>query len=135
MKKLLCMLLLLLFVSGVFAQKVDYDLTKMTGLMAYSFVFEVLVDPESYRGDIIKANGFFYRGLSEFTGRNFNYVMVGDDTACCWQGLEFLISGVENTDENYPAQNADIEVVGELKSYDAAGYTFFYLDVKEVIEL
>ncbi len=135
MKKLLCILILMLCVSGIFAQKVDYDLTKMTGLMAYSFIFEVLVNPEEYRGDVIKANGFFYRGISEFTGRHFNYVMVGDDTACCWQGLEFLIDGVENIDENYPEQNVDIEVTGELKSYDAAGYTFFYLDVKEVVIL
>ncbi len=135
MKKLLCILILMLCATGVFAQKVDYDLTKMNGLMAYSFIFEVLINPEEYRGDVIKANGFFYRGLSEFTGRKFNYVMVGDDTACCWQGLEFLIDGVENIDENYPEQNVDIEVTGELKSYDAAGYTFFYLDVKEVIVL
>ncbi len=132
MKKILCILILILCVSGAFAQKVDYDLTKMNGLMAYSFVFEIMINPEAYIGSTIKANGFFQRGFSDFTGRHFNYVMVGDDTACCWNGLEFLIDGKDNTAENYPGQNVDIEVVGELKTYEAAGYTFYYLDVEGV---
>ncbi len=136
MKKILCVLIIIASLgtsaSGLFAQSIDHDLSKMSGIMAYSLLFEILINPEPYLGKTIKATGFFYRGYSEHTKRNFNYVMVGDETACCWQGLEFLIDGRENLPENYPTQNDDIEVIGVLKSYEAAGYTFFYLDVEEV---
>ncbi len=132
MKKIICILFFICCLFIGFAQDVDHDLTQMNGLMAYSFVFEILINPEAYVGEVIKANGFFYRGFSDYTNRYYNYVMVGDDTACCWQGLEFLIDGVENIEKNYPSQNTDIEVVGVLRSYEAAGYTFFYLDVEEV---
>lgn len=128
MKKIICGALIMGNIFFAFTQqKVDYDLTAMSPIMAYSMVFEIFMNPDAYVGKTIKVDGFFYRGYSDFTGNYFNCVLVGDDTGCCFQGLEFLYTDVENIAGNYPSEYSFVEITGVLDSYDVRGQRMYYV--------
>ncbi|MGN0730193.1 hypothetical protein [Treponema sp.] len=70
---------------------VDFDLSKMNPDMAYAFLFQLMLDSESYSGKTIRMNGTYE--LLPGREKPNKYCIVTDMSACCVQGLEFEIAG------------------------------------------
>lgn len=139
MKKLLCVLLAALLLCTLAAcghedtaQKpaaedaegtaaVDIDLTVLSGIMVYSEVNSMISFPDNYIGKTVKMKGQFAIGYvyntdgtpDESTAR-FACV-IADATACCSQGLEFILTGEHTYPDEYPELGAEITVVGTFE--------------------
>ncbi len=133
MKKLICILLLVLISIYVFSQEtIHYDISKMNETMAFSMLFQINMNPDFFLGTTIKISGRFFRGYSDFSDRYYNYAMITDAAGCCQDGLEFLLTGKENIPENYPSQDEEITVIGQLELLEIDGYSYPYLQVAEI---
>lgn len=101
--------------------KIDIDLTTMSSTMVYSEVYNMMDDPSTYRGKIIKIFGPFLP--FESTDPSFCYpaIVVQDATACCASGIEFLLYGVPRCSmsggNGYPLYNEDATIVGKYDTY------------------
>lgn len=111
---------------------VDVDLTTLSSTMVYSEVYNIMSNPESYRGKSIKVDGLMFVDYDPELNSDYYAVIIEDATACCQQGIEFVCEHMESL----PADGTKIEVTGEFGSYDAPGggcYYCIYCDsVKEV---
>lgn len=151
MKKLLCFLLAALLLCTLAAcghedtaQKpaaedaegtaaVDIDLTVLSGIMVYSEVNSMISFPDNYIGKTVKMKGQFAIGYvyntdgtpDESTAR-FACV-IADATACCSQGLEFILTGEHTYPDEYPELGAEITVVGTFEWYEEDGCRYYRL--------
>ena len=114
------------------AKSVDVDLTALSSTMVYAEVVNILSNPGDYMGKIIRMNGLYYASYYDVTDLFYHYVIIQDATACCAQGLEFMLSGDKTYPEDYPDDEANIEVVGVFGSYDELGSTYYYLTVDDI---
>lgn len=97
---------------------VDIDLTTMSSDMIYSTVYQLMMDPQSYVGMKIKIMGNYYSQWLEDTQQNYHFVIIQDATACCKQGMEFVWEdGSHVYPDEYPAENAEVEVIGTFETY------------------
>lgn len=113
--------------------KIDVDLTKMNANMIYSYIFEMVVEPETYTGKTIKVSGFFYSVVDEETGERYYAVIIPDALACCKQGMEFKWLGDHTYPTDYPEENQEITITGTYKTDTMAGdITYFYLEVSDL---
>ena len=105
------------------SNSVDVDLTKLSSTMVYSEVYAMMTAPKDYIGKTVKMNGQF--ALYQATDANGQPVpdqiyfacVIADATACCQQGLEFVLAGDYNYPDDYPELGTDITVVGEFQTY------------------
>ncbi len=113
--------------------KIDVDLTKMNANMIYSYIFEMIVEPENYLGKTIKVKGFFYSVVDEETGERYYAVIIPDALACCKQGMEFKWLGDHTYPTDYPEENQEITITGTYKTDTMAGdITYSYLEVSDL---
>lgn len=113
--------------------KIDVDLTKMNANMIYSYIFEMVVDPDSYTGKTIKVNGFFYSVVDDNTGERYFAVIIPDALACCKQGMEFKWVGEHTYPDDYPQQNQEITITGSYRTDIMEGdISYSYLEVSEL---
>ena len=103
---------------------VHIDLTKMSDTMVYSQVFDILVNPQNYVGKTIRLQGIYEPITDSLAQEVLHYIVVEDATACCAQGVEIKMIG----EANYPELYSNAEVVGEIKTYEYSGQTFFYVE-------
>lgn len=97
---------------------VDYDLTTMSKSMVYATVYQLMIDPDSYRGKTFRIMGDYYASYYEATGKYYHYCVIQDATACCAQGLEFVWGdGSHVYPDEYPAENTSIVVEGVFETY------------------
>lgn len=96
---------------------IDVDLTKLSATMVYSEVYNMMVSLESYVGKTVKMTGQFVYYHDEFSGKYFFAVLIADVTACCQQGLEFVLAGNAVYPDDYPALQAEITVQGVFETY------------------
>lgn len=97
---------------------VDYDLTTMSKNMVYATVYQLMIDPDSYRGKTFRIMGDYYASYYEATGKYYHYCVIQDATACCAQGLEFVWGdGSHVYPDEYPAENTSIVVQGVFETY------------------
>lgn len=107
----------------VSSQPIDIDLTAMNSTMVYSQVYDMLVEPEAYLGEVVKMDGQFvlyqcYDENGEVVGDQLYYAcIIQDATACCAQGLEFIPAGDFRYPEDFPEIGGRISVVGEFQTY------------------
>lgn len=100
---------------------IDIDLTTMNATMVYSEVNNMLVEPSSYVGKIVKMAGPFIPYDS--TDPNYCYpaIVIRDATACCASGIEFLLYGVPRCSKDggngYPLYNEEATIVGRFETY------------------
>lgn len=151
MKKLFCVLLAALLLCtltacghGDTAQKpaaeaaedtaaLDIDLTVLSSTMVYSEVYSMMSFPDDYIGKTVKMKGQFVIGYvyntdgtpDESTAR-FACV-IADATACCSQGLEFILTGEHTYPDEYPELGAEITVVGTFEWYEEDGCRYYRL--------
>ena len=85
----------------------DFDLTTMGANMVYAQVFNMMIEPDSFKDKIFKMKGNF----AEFTnseGQKIYAVIIADALECCQQGIEFKY----DFGGNLPEKNAVINVTG-----------------------
>lgn len=115
------------------AGKVDVDLTVLSSTMVYSEVYNMLYFyPEDYYGKTVKANGIFaiYQmvvdGVTQPDPVAYACI-IADATACCAEGMEFVLEGDYTYPDDYPELGAEITVIGEFQSYEENGMTGYHL--------
>ena len=98
-------------------KKIDYDLTQMSSTMVYSQVLNFVNKPDGYVGKTVKAQGYFQVFYSKQTGLYYPAVVIPDATACCSQGLEFVLKGNPSYPSGYPEEGEEIIVTGTFETY------------------
>ena len=102
---------------------VDLDLTVMSPTMIYSNVYNMMMTPEDYFDKVIKVEGMYAYYFDEETQKMYYAVIIPDATACCQQGVEFILA-----DETaYPESAETVTVTGVLSSYEENGFKYLVL--------
>ena len=99
------------------AEAVDVDLTVLSSTMVYAEVYNMVYHPENYIGKTVKMDGAFACYHDDATGADYFACIVQDATACCAEGIEFVLAGAHAYPEDYPALDEEICVVGEFDTY------------------
>ena len=99
------------------ADRVDVDLTVLSSIMVYSEVYNMMASPEAYIGKTVKMKGLFAYYHDEATGNYFFACIIQDATACCAQGIEFVLAGEHLFPDDYPEPGAEICVTGVFDTY------------------
>lgn len=114
--------------------KIDVDLTALSSTVVYSEVYNMVNTPASYVGKVVKMKGAFNVLESEEMGRNYYTCIIKDATACCSQGLEFVLADESlKYPEDYPQMNDDISVVGIFDTYTEGEYVYCQLKNAEFV--
>ena len=112
---------------------VDVDLTVLSSTIVYSEVYNMLYnDPAHYRGKTVKARGTFsiYQLVTDgvLQPDPVSYAcIIADATACCAEGMEFVLKDDLAYPDDYPELGAEITVIGEFQSYEENGMTWHHL--------
>lgn len=99
----------------------EIDLTSMSSTMVYSYVYNMMSTPDEFVGQRFKLQGLYDEILVESTNQTYHYVVIADATACCAQGLEFVLTGENPT---YPQPGGSIEISGLFTVYEEGGYLY-----------
>lgn len=105
----------------------DIDLTQLSSTMVYSQVYDMVNNSDDYVGKIVKAKGSFSYFQDEQTGNEYYAVLINDATACCSQGIEFVLDGEYTYPDDYPSIGTEITVVGKFNYYKEDYYTYCQL--------
>ncbi len=100
---------------------IDVDLTVLSSTMVYSEVYNIMVSPDEYIGKTVKMDGLFSYFHDETTNNEYFACIIQDATACCAQGIEFVLAGDYKYPEDYPELNSEICVVGVFDTYEEDG--------------
>ena len=116
------------------ADGVDVDLTVLSSTMVYAEVYNMLYFyPEDYYGKTVKMTGQFnvYQWVDEsgvVADMPVAYAcIISDATACCAEGMEFVLKDNLAYPDDYPEPGAEITVIGEFQSYEENGMTWYHL--------
>ncbi|MBR6271264.1 MAG: hypothetical protein IKR26_03840 [Lachnospiraceae bacterium] len=103
---------------------IDVDLTALSGTMVYSEVYNMLVSPENYIGKTVKMDGSFAIFHDDVSDKYYFACIIADATACCSQGIEFVLTEDYSYPDDYPNQGEDICVIGVFDTYKEGDYTY-----------
>ncbi len=107
---------------------IDVDLTTLSSTMVYSEVFAMMMDPEKYVGKNVRMTGLYSFFHDAMTDKDYSACVVQDATACCAQGIEFVLTDDYHYPEDYPEIDEEITVTGVFELYQEGEYTFFHLN-------
>nr|WP_297770912.1 hypothetical protein [uncultured Butyrivibrio sp.] len=96
---------------------VDVDLTALSSTMVYAEVYNMMVSPDNYKGKTVKMAGQFVPYYDESTGNYYFACFISDATACCSQGIEFILAGDYSYPDDYPSEGETICVIGTFDTY------------------
>ncbi len=106
------------------ADEVDVDLTVLSATMVYSEVYNMMVSPESYIGKTVRMRGRF-TVYHDSAANNFYFAcLIQDATACCAQGIEFVLTDDHVFPDDYPEPGEEICVTGIFDTYKEGNYTY-----------
>lgn len=111
---------------------VDVDLSVLTGTLVYSEVYNMLATPEDYIGKRIKITGMYATKYDSEKDKRYFACIVQDATACCLQGMEFLLTDDFSYPEDYPSDGEEITVTGEFETYKEGELVFCRLKNAEL---
>lgn len=106
--------------------EVEIDLTQLSSSMIYAQVYDMVYNGDNYLGKKVKVKGPFSY-FQETDGREFFAVLVSDATACCSQGIEFVLDGEHTYPNDYPELGTEITVTGEFDYYKEGYATYCQL--------
>ena len=112
----------------------DVDLTTLSSTMVYSEIYNMMYEPDRYVGKRIQMNGQFAAYGNPNTGAVYTVCIIMDATACCSQGLEFVLAGEHSYPAGYPELGTEITVVGTFQTYEENGYMDCHLVDAEITE-
>lgn len=140
MRKLFCVLLTLLMIlsaagcgsnspteEAINSESCDLDLTQLSSTMVYSEVYSMMTSPDDYLGKRVKISGSFGVYQDQTTNKLYFACLIADATACCSQGIEFVLEGDHTFPDDYPEINSIITVTGIFDTYEENGYTYCQL--------
>lgn len=96
-------------------RRCDFDLTVLGSTMVYAKVYDMMQYPSSYLGKTVRMRGQF--AVAEGRDRNYYACLIADATACCSQGIEFVLPASYRYPQDYPALGSEITVVGVFDVY------------------
>ncbi|MCR5452875.1 MAG: hypothetical protein K6F00_09630 [Lachnospiraceae bacterium] len=102
---------------------IDIDLTQLSETMVYSEVFNMMMEPDQYKGKTIRMNGTTSYFKDENTGKVYYSCVIQDATACCAQGIEFVLTDDYKPDD-YPKDGDNITVTGVFDTYNEDEKTY-----------
>ena len=109
---------------------IDIDLTALSSTMVYSEVYNMMVTPENYIGKTVKMRGQLEIAQPLDADGNpdpqriYFSCIIADATACCAQGIEFVLAGEHEYPGDYPHPGAEITVSGTFRTYEEDGYIY-----------
>ncbi|MGN0435001.1 MAG: hypothetical protein ACI4D8_00050 [Wujia sp.] len=107
----------------------DIDMTEMSSDMVYATVYQLMTDPNTYIGKIIRVKGNFCSSFYDVTNQWYHCVLIQDALACCAQGLEFIWEdGSHVYPDDYPAEYTEVIVTGTFELYEEEGYIYCRLN-------
>ncbi|MCR5486579.1 MAG: hypothetical protein K6F35_03500 [Lachnospiraceae bacterium] len=112
---------------------IDVDLTTLSSTMVYSEVYNMLVSPENYIGKTVKMDGSFAFYHDEYSNKDYFACVIADATACCSQGIEFILTDDYTYPDDYPEEGGEICVVGVFDTYQEGDYTYCTLREAKII--
>ena len=109
---------------------IDVDLTALSSTMVYSEVYSMMSFPDDYVGKTVKMKGQF--AVYQATDENGAFIpdqiyfacVIADATACCSQGLEFVLAGEHTYPDDYPELGSEITVTGTFELYEEDGFQY-----------
>lgn len=113
---------------------IDVDLTILSSTMIYSEVYNMMCMPENYIGKTVKMNGMFVVYTNEDQSMFYPAVIIEDATACCSQGLEFVVIGNPPYPDGYPEIETNITVIGTFETYLEDGNKYCRLQNATILE-
>lgn len=109
---------------------IDIDLTILSSTMVYSEVYNMMMTPENYIGKVVRMHGlcstFESAAVDGQEARVYYTCIIFDATACCSQGIEFVLAGDVGA-EAYPPLDTEITVTGIFQTYDENGILYCHL--------
>ena len=108
-------------------QNIDIDLTALSSTMIYSEVYNMMISPDNYLGKTIKMSGSFSVYQDPNTQKYYFACVIADATACCSQGIEFVLDGDYSYPDDYPEMNSQITVTGIFDVYEEGEYKYCQL--------
>ena len=105
-------------------EDVDIDLTKLSKTMVYSEVYNMMVSPEDYVGKTVRMSGIYNDFVDGVTGIQYFYCVIQDATACCAQGIEFVLTDDYKYPDDYPELGSMATVVGRFDTYMEGEYMY-----------
>ncbi len=112
---------------------IDVDLTALSSTMVYSEVYNMMISPENYIGKTVKMAGSFAIYHDEATDNYYFACIIYDATACCSQGIEFILTDDYTYPDDYPEVGGEICVVGVFDTYQEGIYTYCTLRNAKII--
>ncbi len=95
----------------------DVDLTVLSSTMVYTEVYNMVTTPENYLGKTVKMAGTFSIYHDEKADKYYFACLIADATACCSQGIEFVLKGEHSYPKDYPKVGSEITVIGSFNTY------------------
>ena len=108
---------------------IDIDLTKMGGTTAYAYLINILTEPADYVGQRIRMRGTADESYLEETETTYHYVVLFDESSCCAQGVEYVLSDER---AEYPALESAFEITGTLQPYEEDGLAYIHIVADEI---
>ena len=104
------------------ADGADLDLTRLSGTMVYSQVYNMRYDPEPYYGKVIRISGYFDAYPNPYTGEYYYNCIIPDATACCSQGIQFFPAEDLVYPDDFPENGTTVTVLGTFERNEANLY-------------
>ena len=76
--------------------------------------------PEKFIGKTIKMKGLYSDYFDQALGKHYYACIIMDATACCSQGVEFILTDDYKYPDDYPQQGDEITVEGIFDVYEEA---------------
>ncbi len=96
----------------------NVDLTVLSSTAVYGEVYDMMCYPEKYVGKTVKMEGLYSEYLDAATKKQYYACIIMDATACCSQGIEFILTDNYNYPDDYPKEGDYITVEGTFDTYE-----------------
>lgn len=109
------------------AEGIDVDMTQLSSTMIYAEVYSMMTNSKEYLGKKIRMRGDYSYFYDKHSGNYYFACLIRDATACCAQGIEFVLSDAYKFPDDYPASGDEITVTGTFESYLENNITYYHL--------
>ena len=100
------------------------DLTTMSSTMVYGQVYNMMYYPEKFIGKTVKMKGLYSDYFDQALGKHYYACIIMDATACCAQGVEFILTDDYKYPDDYPEDGDEITVEGTFDVYEEDGGSY-----------